>query len=161
MVRFLLYQVVTVLLLLGCQPAVQQRELVQAPQCIEGQSHCTIDTPYGTIEIAFNVKYLVAEQPFEMHISSMAPNWQLSSAYMEGVDMFMGKIPLFFEQNESANWVAEAMFGSCSEQQMTWRVWLTFTSEQINGNSETAESNKTVTFTIKSYQGYSSIPQVV
>jgi hypothetical protein len=48
--------------------------------------------------------------------------------YMEGKTMFMGKIPLFFNKEvkkNSAYFLAQTMLGSCSEDKMIWRLWLT------------------------------------
>lgn len=55
--------------------------------------------------------------------------------YMEGKTMFMGKIPLFFTEeakNNSSYFIAQTMLGSCSEDKMTWRLWLTIANKVVN-----------------------------
>ena len=50
--------------------------------------------------------------------------------------MFMGKIPLFFnrqlEGDEDYSFIAETMLGSCSEDRMTWRIWITLEMIDVN-----------------------------
>ena len=56
--------------------------------------------------------------------------------YIEGKTMFMGKIPLFFnhqlQNNEHNQFIAETMLGSCSEDSMIWRLWLTLEMADVN-----------------------------
>ena len=49
-----------------------------------------------------------------------------ATAYLEGRDMFMGKVPVFFETMGKKNiYVAESLLANCSEEQMVWRLWIT------------------------------------
>jgi hypothetical protein len=65
--------------------------------------------------------------------------------YMEGKTMFMGKIPLLFTdkaKNTPPYFIAQTMLGSCSEDNMTWRLWLTIE------NKVASKSNGSTTFFI-------------
>ena len=44
--------------------------------------------------------------------------------------MFMGKIPLFINSMSDNSFSAQGMVGSCSEKNMTWRVWFSITKNQ-------------------------------
>jgi len=54
------------------------------------------------------------------------------------VEMFMGKIPVFLERRvisgeivdeQVQTFTGELFVGSCSAQKMTWKMWLTFTTQ--------------------------------
>ena len=149
--------IIVLMMLTACQPDPKTIDLYQPPGCISGQSSCLISTHSGDVQLGFNVKYLLAENPFEMHLSQVSPDLTVSAAYMEGVDMFMGKIPLFFKQQANGHWVAESMFGSCAQKQMTWRVWLTFAAKS-DGKENAKKDVQTVTFNVTSYQSYAALP---
>jgi hypothetical protein len=52
-----------------------------------------------------------------------------------GLDMSMGKIPLFFKQNSQQQFAAQFLLGVCSDPDMYWQVQITVTrqdgSEQL------------------------------
>lgn len=104
-------------------------------KCIEQQSTCQVNLAEGNVEILFDVEKIIAEQAFNMVLNYQGENTINNIAgYLEGADMFMGKIPLFIElapakktKTGKQTFQAEVLVGSCSAEQMTWRVWLTFT----------------------------------
>jgi hypothetical protein len=155
-----------VLLTSGCKPAAENSTVnINNPsvlQCIKSQSQCEISTDLGNFSLKFSQQQLSenvkTELPFLIELSllsessehntlhgtgqSTAHSIQKSitkvSAYLEGKEMFMGKVPVFFEQgtNEPV-YLAESLLASCSEEQMIWRLWITVELE-----------NKTQTFFI-------------
>jgi hypothetical protein len=122
-------------------------------QCLEHQSSCYLDVANGRVEILFDVNRIIAEDAFNISINYHGISAiKTITGYMEGVNMFMGKIPLFLEQTIEPKKIAslnvktpavtkltnkdrlqifqgEMLVGSCSAKKMTWRVWLTFTTE--------------------------------
>ena len=124
-----------------------------AMQCLELQSQCDFELADGRAQVLFDVKKIIAEQAFNMSINYTGANRiKTVSGYMEGVEMFMGKIPVFLEpalapdkrradkipsiQQQTSQhataitqqvFLAELLVGSCSAEQMTWKLWLTFT----------------------------------
>lgn len=117
------------LLLFACnQP---QHDAPLTPMCIDGQSHCVISLKGIEVTVKFNRDRLVAEQSFKVTVEISAPNRIDSiSAYMEGEDMYMGKIPLLFEKTAINQFSADGLFGSCGQAKMTWRVWLFIDSKK-------------------------------
>ncbi|NMP31476.1 hypothetical protein HII17_07875 [Thalassotalea sp. M1531] len=105
------------------------------------------------MNIQFNVRYLIAEAPFELYVSVPNERYTIKRGYMEGVDMFMGKIPLFFDAHTAEEVIAESMFGSCSQDKMQWRIWLEVIDKELG---ETVV--QTVSFTITSYRGMKALP---
>ncbi|WP_143764408.1 hypothetical protein [Cognaticolwellia mytili] len=128
---------------------------IREMRCLEQQSACFFDVADGRVEILFDVNKIIAEQAFNMSINYTGAKTIIEvNGYMEGVDMFMGKIPLFLEkktemdnhaklnavsadviadnaesmsQNNIQAFQGEVLVGSCSAEKMTWKIWLTFT----------------------------------
>jgi len=125
--------------LYGCSPKKSEQSPAIPFQCINTQTRCEVVTEFGTVLIKFNVEKVLTEFPFIIQVtltkdavvteSYHSENTLKVLGYMEGKNMFMGKIPLFFnsipEDKSSNPFVAETMLGSCSEDVMTWRLWLT------------------------------------
>ena len=195
---FALLVAVLTIMLVACSPQDTSTNVVgditpHTAQCIAEQSQCQFDLAGGQVQVLFDVEKIVAEQSFNMVLNYQGSETLKNiSGYLEGVDMFMGKIPLFIEaqtterlsiesekaslktsakdinklqaqaikpdtrQNTSQNinqdvsqaisqvFQTEVLVGSCSSEQMTWRIWLTFTTE----------TNKKFTkmFTVASYR---------
>lgn len=136
--------------LFGCQPSEVAHVNLDKPVCLSSQSECTVNTVVGTFAVSFNQTAPKAENPFEIHIEhSGEQTLNGVSGYLEGVDMFMGKIPLFFTKKETRDngnsvFIAQAMFGSCSLKTMKWKA-IFIADVQYNG--KTKEQLFNVTFT--------------
>ncbi|MFD2166605.1 hypothetical protein ACFSJY_10040 [Thalassotalea euphylliae] len=136
--------------------------LTQDMACIDGQSTCFSSLENGHLFYQFDVSHLLAETPFNFQVFAEGVDVIAVEGYMEGDDMFMGKIPLFFqetlggiEQNKVQDhriFRAESLFGSCSEAKMTWRVWLTVKYQKDNVINELNKS-----FTVTSYRNSRAI----
>ncbi|KZN55405.1 hypothetical protein N474_15620 [Pseudoalteromonas luteoviolacea CPMOR-2] len=61
------------------------------------------------------------ETPFGIMFKFEEPI-DIQTAYLEGVSMYMGKIPVSFVKEESGKWRAEAMVGSCNLAEMQWKL---------------------------------------
>lgn len=55
---------------------------------------------------------------------NLPDDYQIESAWIEGVNMYMGKVPVLLEQNNSNEWQGWFMLGSCSEENMNWQLRL-------------------------------------
>jgi hypothetical protein len=53
----------------------------------------------------------------------------IESAWIEGVNMYMGKVPVLLEKQEGDKWTGWFMLGSCSEPTMNWQVRLNIAGE--------------------------------
>jgi hypothetical protein len=86
------------------------------------------------------VKFAENAQVEELNIVSVTlpENAQLVSAWVQGVNMFMGKTPLYKIQTDTALPSREQRYeffiGSCSEEQMKWQLILT-----INGTEHSSK----------------------
>ena len=135
---------------MGCSQDNNEPELIVPFQCISDQSRCEVVTKFGLILVKFNVEKLLSELPFKIQLefkkdqllsdNTHSQNLKSVVGYMEGKTMFMGKIPLFFnnqlEGNEDKRFIADTMLGSCSEDRMTWRIWITLEMIDTNNNKD-------------------------
>jgi len=137
--------IVTSLLISACKPVSEQGSAIlqQMPsaQCIESQSQCEISTEASDFSIKFSQLQMIdnikTDLPFVIELSQLVSkvtdlnvakkmNITKVSAYLEGKDMFMGKVPVFFEKAESSNkFLAQSLLANCTEEQMVWRLWIT------------------------------------
>ncbi len=122
-------------LLVGCQPKADIKSIYVAPHCLVSQTQCVMASKFGEISVLFNVDEVTSEQNFSIIIAGK----QLTSdikveAYLEGKEMYMGKIPLFFTFDPASNtFTSEALIGSCSEEKMIWQMSLKLVKDQAEG----------------------------
>ena len=134
-----------------------------AYQCIASQSQCDVTTDNAQYSIRFSQENLIdkikGETPFSIYISALALSktqheeslTQLDdgsmsnvdkaitkiTGHLEGRDMFMGKVPVFFSTSAQKlaiepsvgalprdNYLAEVVLANCMAEQMVWRFWL-------------------------------------
>jgi len=115
------------LLLMSCNPKQELESIYIAPHCLASQSQCMVTNDIGQFNVLFNVDKVHGDMPFELTLTYPSVNENIKfSAYLEGKEMFMGKIPVFFTQvqNEQKQ-RSEVLLANCSEDQMVWRLWIT------------------------------------
>ncbi len=133
------------LFIIACKPVTEQGNVIAKqmplPQCIESQSKCEIITGLASFSIKFSQVKMIdkvkTELPFVIELSQLVSNVTEPnlakpmsitkvSAYLEGKDMFMGKVPVFFDLADNKNvYLAQSLLANCSEEQMIWRLWIT------------------------------------
>lgn|GEM_PF-3124889 len=84
--------------LLACEKQQKAEIISISPKCITTQNTCVVKTDLGNFSLLFNLDPVLTETPFEL---VLVANTQYVinkvTAHMEGKNMFMGKIPLFFK----------------------------------------------------------------
>ncbi|KGJ89933.1 hypothetical protein [Colwellia psychrerythraea] len=138
-----LFFIALVLLISACTPVIEQEKTMTdkiPAQCIDSQSVCEINTEFVSFSVKFSQPQLGAEikteLPFVIELAELTEFSQSKqgakqriskvSAYLEGKEMFMGKVPIFFEQSaEGTIYSAQSLLASCSEDKMVWRLWIT------------------------------------
>ncbi|WP_286268747.1 hypothetical protein [Thalassotalea hakodatensis] len=114
------------------------------PICIDGQSACVVEVLNNQVDLKFNRQRLVAETPFIMRVDSSNNSEIIKvTGYMEGENMYMGKIPLMFNADKEGYYEAQGFVGSCGNTGMQWRIWITVTNN--------AEQSETFSITVPSY----------
>jgi hypothetical protein len=159
-------------LLMACQPdspvAKPEKTLLHT-KCIASQSRCEVTTEKSQYSVRFWQENLLdtikGETPFTIEIIPLTilpteinepidlatrsiKNSTITkiSGYLEGRDMFMGKVPVFFTATPSPTtaqtpieqateltipslknlaYLAETQLANCMAEQMVWRFWIT------------------------------------
>ncbi|MCF2858175.1 hypothetical protein L1286_11880 [Pseudoalteromonas sp. SMS1] len=86
--------------------------------------NCTLEKPCFLAEgVKFWVSSLAPkpETPFNVVLEIDDPI-EIQSAYLEGVSMYMGKIPITLVNAGGGQWRGEAMVGACNLAEMQWRL---------------------------------------
>ena len=105
---------------------VQQSRVTPTPtkglgnQCEFVNLDCSIDLNNNSISAAFE-RQPEAEESITVNFS-LPHSKQVESIWIEGVNMYMGKIPVLVEQKDSGDWSGWFMLGSCSEPSMRWKM---------------------------------------
>lgn len=132
----------------GCGQNEKLKTSLIKPKCLTSQSACIIESTYGDFSILFNVDSIITENEFDIVLISHSHHQIKSiSAHMEGKNMFMGKIPLFFEPSQgekTTTLIARTMLGSCSEENMRWVIL--FIVNKIKKNGEIVNERFSVEF---------------
>lgn len=102
------------------------------PKCISEQNKCEVKGDHESFWVLFNAEPIVTETGFEISLKSDTKDRIINiSSYMEGKEMFMGKVPLFFEYNRDLNThTADSILGSCTDDKMKWIIWFDVTIER-------------------------------
>jgi hypothetical protein len=126
-----------IFLISACEPTQEQTNSkpLEELRCIGSQTECFVATKLANFSIKFSQYQLTdnieAELPFTIELAVIdedkdKQNVAKVSAHMEGRDMYMGKVPVFFKQNDNKSaYLAETMLASCSGGKMVWRLWIT------------------------------------
>jgi len=141
--------IASLLFISACKPIIEQGSVtaknLPIAQCIGSQSQCEITTELAQFTVKFSQYQLggkvKTELPFVIEISQLVrnvkePRITKVSAYLEGKEMFMGKVPVFFEKEKESNiFLAQSLLANCSEEQMVWRLWITV---ELKGREQTS-----------------------
>jgi len=114
-------------IILSCNPAPKIKSVNSPPRCLASQSQCVINNELGQFSVLFNVDKIHGDLPFELSIAYKSVSNDIKfSGFLEGKDMFMGKIPVFFNKlDDESRQSADVLLVNCSEEQMVWRLWIT------------------------------------
>lgn len=136
--------------LCACSPASKENTLSETlkqeekvhydTQCISSQSDCEVEVNNAKYQVKFAQESLSqniqSETPFVIELMQQSLNSQgqsentIVSAHLEGVDMFMGKIPVKFTKvANSKAFIAESLLARCHGGKMDWRLWVTVSEE--------------------------------
>lgn len=94
------------------------------PSCIEQQESCTVNVESGKFTLLFDVEKVISENPFNYFLQYSGSLKVISAqGFVEGENMYMGKIPVIFETYSQQNTLkALGLLGSCSEEVMYWNL---------------------------------------
>ncbi|GGF57690.1 hypothetical protein [Alteromonas lipolytica] len=91
--------------------------------CLLTGNSCEVNLPAGILTVVMARLPTIEEQ---IPLTFRLPQGEMiDAAYIEGVNMFMGKIPVPLKHNENGEWTGWFMLGACSEPTMQWRMVIT------------------------------------
>jgi len=119
---------VVIPLLLACNS--ESKKEVSHSSCIENKP-CNYSGGYG---ISLENELISPESEFTIEFNA-PEKIKIHQAKLEGINMYMGSIPLTFEYKEGM-WQSSAMVGACAEPIMQWRLTLDFIDESSTSNNK-------------------------
>ncbi len=107
---------------------------METPLCDFEKSVCINTELSSDLVLTATPALITAETEIEFELTlKLKPNQniQIKSAWLEGKNMFMGKIPLFFSKTKTpivsplenqVTYRANTLIGACTEEQMIWQM---------------------------------------
>lgn len=96
---------------------------LQSGPCQLQQRDCAFDVAGQLGSISLSPRPIPIEEPLTISLH-LPTGSELISAHIEGVNMYMGRIPVIAEQQNGQIITAVSYLGSCSEPNMQWRLVL-------------------------------------
>ena len=116
--RNFLFLISLLLLVVGCNEPEKQ---ALASECTL-EFGCPIEQLEPVVDLTLP-QQIVPEHLFDLSLKFSLPILSLQ-AHIEGVSMYMGKIPVMFEpfNNSPGNYQATTILGRCNDDEMQWRL---------------------------------------
>jgi len=92
--------------------------------CLVVKDRCQFNLGNETLTLRFTPEPQIEEQLIVDFRGTGASHIQ--SVFIEGVNMYMGKIPVVQEKKKEGQWEGWTMLGACSEPDMVWDMVITF-----------------------------------
>lgn len=105
-----------------------QRAMKEQGLCDFHAGECQHSIGENIITLSLSPASAPSEKPLKFKLKS-TQKIEITSSRIEGRDMFMGVIPLKWQQTDENTFNATAVYGSCSSDYMVWRLWLSVTTE--------------------------------
>lgn len=109
----------------ACEEKSEMQTGLSVPQCISSQQQCSQVTSHGEYHLLFDVDKVITETPFNYYLDIKSSySVHRVDAYIEGKEMYMGKIPVFFMLNDTSKEEklirGAGLLGSCADEYMLW-----------------------------------------
>lgn len=103
------------------QSVWQVKEPAKGYQCHFSERDCRILLTQGELQVSWQRFPVVLEE--ELYVTFEYPNQlSLGNVWIEGINMYMGKVPVLIQQTERGWSEGITYLGSCSEPNMRWRM---------------------------------------
>jgi hypothetical protein len=125
-------------------------QYVNSNTCEVYAQKCSISLDQGQLSIDFP-EQLVVEEMLNVHFT-LPHGLEIEQVVIEGVNMYMGKLPVHFEtfDAESVTQTGEFFLGSCHLSTMQWQMLITLRT--ISSDSEQASNDDIITRVLFSTQ---------
>ncbi len=109
------------MLIFGIYLGYVNTSLNNEAECNLTNSACNVSLGEQYLSVRF-LQTPVAEEELLLEFD-MPPNYHIDKAWIEGINMYMGKTPVMFEDANSKN-RGVTFLGSCNLQEMQWRLFV-------------------------------------
>ena len=98
--------------------------------CHFNKNKCVQKTQFGSFTLQAEPKIIKSESNIDFVLTLPTDSkLKISKAWLEGKDMYMGRIPLFFQKGKK-NYLANTLIGACTENSMVWQMHIELVDEQ-------------------------------
>lgn len=97
--------------------------------CDLSHSPCSLSIGDAPLTARVEIVPVKAEHDFVLRLQGGSPAITPVKAWLEGKEMFMGRVPVQFEAGEGG-WQAKAQVGSCTSATMTWLLNIEWSNGQ-------------------------------
>jgi hypothetical protein len=91
---------------------------------------CEFNNEQGRFWLSVQKPPIKAEQWNDISITSNVSKWQVLDAKLVGKEMFMGRIPVDFLEEQQGVFSAKVLVGACATEQMVWQLQINI---EVNG----------------------------
>ena len=113
---------------MACEPKVVKKHAsfaIDTSLCDFFSGACSKNVNEIEVQLSFAQSKAPSEQPIDLALSfsNIVSDVKMS---VEGLDMFMGMIPVLLNTEDQQLYQAQLIYGSCSSDYMVWRATVTF-----------------------------------
>ena len=108
----------------ACQPApvhLSKNPFCQQPT--NTNDDCSFALDEATVWLSSSDTSMPIEQGVRLTLTSSVPLHQVSGE-IRGVSMYMGRLPVVWEQESESVWHADVLLGACTDPKMVWELRL-------------------------------------
>lgn len=111
-----------VLAMVACSNSELPTELqgLCAPQQSD-KTTCSYDTELGVLTLFSSIPSMPFETPITLTLE-LPEDVIVSASEIRGLSMYMGRIPVVWQEQADGTWQARILLGACTDPQMVWQL---------------------------------------
>lgn len=117
-------------LLTSCTPG--PAETLDSPFCAKGtdvNESCHYEVGESSFWLLSSNLQMPVERPVQLTLRSEKP-LHIEASELRGLSMYMGRVPLVWEQVSKHEWQATLQLGACTDPDMRWQLRLSLATEK-------------------------------
>lgn len=127
--RFTIASVLLLTLIAGCTP--DPKHVADNPFCAKGEDvneSCRYEAGDTSFWLLSSNQRMPAERPIQLILRSTKP-LQIEASELRGLSMYMGRIPLQWEEVSNREWRTIVHVGACTDPDMRWQLRLSLSTD--------------------------------
>jgi hypothetical protein len=98
--------------------------------CDLSHSPCRATIADSSLTVSLEEQPIRPEHDFQLQLSGVASGVTPIKSWLEGQEMFMGRIPVLFSQQGEGQWQANTQVGACTSHRMVWLLTIEWSNGQ-------------------------------